>query len=356
MLTFRKFLLIAVAALSGFLILRQIAGNENIAVAGGVSGLLIALAALRFEQRVNKTPLKVVAGGTLGLMAGFVLANLITYPLVLGFFDKPYLEYIAYISVNFVVGYLGLSIGMKKGDEFSWDQLSNILSLILKKHAENTGNEKTPLPRLILDTSVIIDGRIADICDTGFIDGVLIVPQFVLEELQAIADSSDPLKRTRGTRGLDILDRLQNQTSTIDVTVTNEDIRSTKKVDMKLVELARKNKTKILTNDINLTKVAKLNGVPVLNINSLVNALKPVLLPGEDMQILCAKEGKERNQGVGYLDDGTMVVIDNGTYSVGKTVMVTVTSILQTANGRMIFSKLKEDTNSRTQPVVRAVD
>ena len=194
----------------------------------------------------------------------------------------------------------------------------------------------------ILDTSVIIDGRIADICDTGFMEGNLIVPRFVLDELQYIADSSDSMKRARGRRGLDILNRMQ-RSSGIYIDVVDHDFPKIKGVDAKLVALAKKTSGKIITNDFNLNKVAELHGVGVLNINELTNALRPVVLPGEDMRVYVLKEGKEYNQGIAYLDDGTMVVVDNGRRHIGQTIDVCVTSVLQTTAGRMIFSRLKEE-------------
>ena len=341
-----KLLLIAFASVSGYFILREIPGPEWLAYTGFVSGFLIAVAALKFEKRVNRAPLRIVFGGAGGLIVGLIVANLLTYPLVLKFFNNPYLEFTAYIFTNCVLGYLGLSIGMKKGDElrgrFPFD--SDI---------EQKANPSMSSPAsLLLDTSVIIDGRIADICETGFVDGTLIVPQFVLGELQYIADSSDPLKKARGARGLDILERLQKK-SPVDVILSQEDFPATKQVDMKLVEFAKKYNAKILTNDVNLNKIAKLHGVTVLNINNLANALKPVILPNEELKILVVKEGKENGQGVGYLDDGTMVVIDSGIHHVGKTIDVSVTSILQTSNGRLIFSKVKDA--GKSPSLVRAV-
>lgn len=194
----------------------------------------------------------------------------------------------------------------------------------------------------LLDTSVIIDGRIADISATGFVEGVLVVPQFVLTELQHIADSSDTLKRTRGRRGLDILKRLQDERAS-KVLITEIDFEDVSEVDLKLVRLAKKMDAQILTNDFNLNKVCELHRVQVLNINDLANAVKPVVIPGEDMQVVVIKDGKEHNQGVAYLDDGTMIVVEGGRSYIGQAITVTVTSVLQTSAGRMIFAKPKED-------------
>jgi len=188
---------------------------------------------------------------------------------------------------------------------------------------------------------VIIDGRIVDICETGFLDGTLIIPQFVLRELQLVADSSDPLKRNRGRRGLDILQRMQKMGS-VQVQIVEDDFPQTRDVDMKLIELAKLYEAKIVTNDFNLNKVAQLQGLPVLNINELANALKPVVLPGEIMRVFILKEGKEYNQGVAYLDDGTMVVVDNAKKMISKTIDISVTSVLQTTAGKMIFGKYEE--------------
>jgi uncharacterized protein YacL len=194
----------------------------------------------------------------------------------------------------------------------------------------------------ILDTSVIIDGRVADICETGFIEGTFIIPQFILHELQHVADSADSIKRTRGKRGLEILHRIQKQVD-VEVKVIEQDFPKIKEVDAKLVELAKKMGAKIITNDSNLNKVAELQGVDVLNINQLANALKPVVLPGEDVSVKVIKEGKESGQGIAYLDDGTMVVIENGSKYIGKNIDVMVTQILQTTAGRMIFAKVGGD-------------
>jgi uncharacterized protein YacL len=198
------------------------------------------------------------------------------------------------------------------------------------------------IPYKILDTSVIIDGRIADICDTGFLEGILVIPNFVLNELQMIADSADSIKRNRGRRGLDILNKMQKDQS-IMVKISDIDFKDIPEVDSKLVQLAKVMKAKVITNDFNLNKVAEFHGVDVLNINELSNSLKPIVLPGEEMRVLLLKEGKDSNQAIGYLDDGTMVVVENGRKRINDEVEVTVTSVLQTTAGRMIFTRLKED-------------
>ncbi len=261
------------------------------------------------------------------MVVGLFIANLLLRgaPFV-DLFDNPRTSFTLYLLVYSMLAYVALEVGLKKGDEFDL-----IRSLITKKRADQ---EK------IVDTSVIIDGRIADVCETGFIEGTLVIPQFVLHELQMIADSSDSLKRTRGRRGLDILKRIQNQAK-VEIIITEEDFSRIKEVDAKLVALAKKRDAHILTNDFNLNKVADLQGVGVLNLNQLAEAMKPLVLPGETLDVMVSKEGKEPMQGIAYLDDGTMVVIDQGRQLVGETTQVTVTSVLQTTAGRMIFARRK---------------
>lgn len=216
-----------------------------------------------------------------------------------------------------------------------------------KQILSGIGKEESSGSVKLLDTSVIIDGRIADVGETGFLDGLLIIPRFVLQELQRIADSDDPLKRNRGRRGLDILNKLQ-QSKVIKVEIRDNDFPEIKEVDAKLVKLATLLNAKVITNDFNLNKIAQFQGVKVLNLNELSNVIKPVVLPGEEMSVFVSKEGKDSNQGVAYLDDGTMVVIENGRHFIGRTIEVVVTSVLQTAAGRMIFGKNKEE-NSGTK-------
>jgi uncharacterized protein YacL len=227
--------------------------------------------------------------------------------------------------------YVGLIVGAKKGELLNLAALGGIF-----------GGEKTSKKAFkILDTSVIIDGRIADIAETGFLDGVLVIPQFVLRELQLVADSADSMKRNRGRRGLDILQRIQKMAH-LNVQIVEEDFPQVREVDMKLIELAKIYDCKVVTNDFNLNKVAQLHGVEVLNINELANSLKPIVLPGETMRVFILKEGKEYNQGVAYLDDGTMVVVDNAKKMISKTIDISVTSVLQTTAGKMIFGKFDE--------------
>ncbi|MFJ7738006.1 PIN/TRAM domain-containing protein [Lysinibacillus sp. NPDC097287] len=289
------------------------------------------------EEVLFKVPVGELLFGTLGLIIGLIVAYFLGF--AIDSIRLPIITEILPIILSFVLGYLGFRVGFKKRDE--------LLQLFtLRGSAKKKGSEPNEAPGSykLLDTSVIIDGRIADISQTGFIEGALVVPQFVLTELQHIADSSDTLKRTRGRRGLDILKKLQDERMT-KVEITEEDFEDVQEVDLKLVRLAKKmgNDTQIVTNDFNLNKVCELHQVKVLNINDLANAVKPVVIPGEDMQIVVIKEGKEHNQGVAYLDDGTMIVVEGGRGYIGQAIKVTVTSVLQTSAGRMIFAKPNED-------------
>lgn len=292
------------------------------------------------EEVLFKLPAGDVLFGTLGLIIGLSVAALIGFAISL--MDILFVSDVAPIILSIISGYLGFRLGFKKRDELL--QLFSQRSGSSKKKA----TEAAALAQLekslykLLDTSVIIDGRIADISETGFVEGTLVVPQFVLTELQHIADSSDTLKRTRGRRGLDILKRLQDERAS-KVLITEVDFDDVAEVDLKLVRLAKKMNAQILTNDFNLNKVCELHQVQVLNINDLANAVKPVVIPGEDMQVVVIKDGKEHNQGVAYLDDGTMIVVEGGRQLIGQAITVTVTSVLQTSAGRMIFAKPKED-------------
>jgi uncharacterized protein YacL len=279
--------------------------------------------------------LKVILGGVLGFIIGLFSANIIASPLKLVPLEKWIVNFIV-LLLNAFFGYLGVTIGIREGERFN---PANVRKLFRGGGDENVK---------IMDTSVIIDGRIADVCETEFIDGTIIVPQFILQELQHIADSSDSLKRARGRRGLDILHRIQKMTH-IDVRIIDDDFPKIREVDSKLIALAKKLTAKVITNDFNLNKVAELQGVTVLNINDLSNAVKPVALPGEGMRVFVLKEGKEAGQGVAYLDDGTMIVVENGRRLINKNVDVVVTSVLQTAAGRMIFTRIKEDVEHELQ-------
>jgi uncharacterized protein YacL len=239
--------------------------------------------------------------------------------------------------------YCGLVVGAHKGEMLNLSALGGVFG----------GEISTKQQFKILDTSVIIDGRIADIVETGFLDGVLVIPQFVLRELQLVADSADSMKRNRGRRGLDILQKIQKNPD-LQVRIVEDDFPQTREVDMKLIELAKLYNCSVVTNDFNLNKVATLHGVQVLNINELANALKPVVLPGETMKVFIIKEGKESNQGVAYLDDGTMVVVDNARKLISKTVEISVTSVLQTTAGKMIFGRFDDRIHMAEKPAERA--
>ena len=300
---------------------------------GRIEGMVIGLGAtiliILTEYLFRRVSLKVIAGGILGFILGLMAANIIATPLKFVPLERSIVNFIL-LLMNGFFGYIGVTIGIREGEKFN---PTNIKKLFKGAEDENVK---------IMDTSVIIDGRIADVCETEFLDGVIIVPQFILHELQHIADSSDSLKRARGRRGLDILHRIQKM-GHMEVRITEEDFPKIREVDSKLIALAKKLGAKVITNDFNLNKVAELQGVKVLNINDLSNAVKPMALPGESMRVFVLKEGKEASQGVAYLDDGTMIVVENGRKHINKTIDVAVTSVLQTAAGRMIFAKLKED-------------
>ena len=285
---------------------------------------LIWAAIHRIELGLNDFESQDIIVGTLGLLFGLIIANLIG----LAFARLPIIGAYGPIVFNIVFGYAGMSIAVRKKSE--------IIALVGNKRRELEFSGK------LLDTSAIIDGRIAEICSTGFLEGPLLVPVFVLEELQLIADSSDLLKRNKGRRGLDILKQMQED-NYVEVRIINDDFDDVQGVDSKLVRLGRKINAKVVTNDYNLNKVAGLQGVAVLNINDLANALKPARVPGEQMNVLIVKAGKEENQGVAYLDDGTMIVVEDGQKYIGSTMPVTVTSVLQTSAGRMIFVKIANE-------------
>jgi uncharacterized protein YacL len=294
-------------------------------------GLLIGVAIIVFEWRLRAMSLKRLIGAAIGSVLGIIGAYLFALVIRNSIPPSPIQSFLQ-IMVMLVMAYVGLAVGANKGDLLNLAALGGVFG------GERSGKKSYK----ILDTSVIIDGRIADIAETGFLDGLIVIPQFVLRELQLVADSADSLKRNRGRRGLDILQRLQ-KTASVQIQIVEDDFPSVREVDMKLIELAKLYEgSKIITNDFNLNKVAQLQGVAVLNINELANSLKPIVLPGEIMRVFILKEGKEYNQGVAYLDDGTMVVIDNARKMIGKTIDISVTSVLQTTAGKMIFGKWDE--------------
>lgn len=294
-------------------------------------GALLGIAIVAFEIRLKQVSLKrligAAAGSVMGILGAFLIALVLDRALPAQAATTPFLQ----LLILLLMTYVGLIVGATKGDMLNLAAFGGVF-----------GSEKQSKQTFkILDTSVIIDGRIADITETGFLDGVIVIPQFVLRELQLVADSGDSMKRNRGRRGLDILARIQKMPQ-LNVQLLEDDFPNVKEVDLKLIELAKVYDCKIVTNDFNLNKVAQLHGVEVLNINELANALKPVVLPGETMRVFILKEGKEYNQGVAYLDDGTMVVVDNAKRMISKTIDISVTSVLQTTAGKMIFGRFDE--------------
>lgn len=289
--------------------------------------------ATKMEKELSKLPLINIVTGSVGLLISLSIAFLVSR--ILNEIPIPFVGMVLSIILYVLMAYLGITVSTKKTEEWS-----NLFSVFKKGGARDKGKAETVVSPKILDTSVIIDGRIADICKTGFVEGPLIIPEFVLEELRHIADSSDSLKRNRGRRGLDILNKIQKELD-IEVRIENRDFEELSEVDTKLLKLAQVMDGKVLTNDYNLNKVAEFQGVAVLNINELANAVKPVVLPGEEMLVQVIKDGKESGQGLAYLDDGTMIVVDSGKKFIGKNIDVLVTSVLQTAAGRMIFAKPK---------------
>ncbi len=323
-----RFILIIACSLSGYFIAFNYT-SFPVSLLGLLAGFLVAIFVIQLEQAIRKVSLRVIFGGVIGTIIGLLIAFLFAYGLsFVSILERQDIAPWIYVLLTCILGYLGLVIGSKKSEELSFSPFGT-------SKGTRQGDCR------ILDTSVIIDGRIADICETGFVEGTLITPRFVLDELQHIADSSDSLKRSRGRRGLDILNRMQKSVG-VNIEVVDHDFPKIKGVDGKLIALAKKMGGKIITNDFNLNKVAELQGIKILNVNELANALKPVVLPGELMTVKVIKEGKEQGQGVAYLDDGTMVIVDNAVRHQGETVEVMVTSVLQTTAGRMIFSELKE--------------
>jgi len=312
--------------------------REGVPYEGIIWGAGIGILGLILEFLFSKTRAATIFSGIVGLSLGILFARLIYYPIetLFGNVDDTHIP----VILNAVFGYSGFLLGLRKGKDLS---LSGIINSFKGVEEQNLK---------IIDTSAIIDGRIADVCEAGFVEGTFILPQFILQELQHIADSPDSLKRARGRRGLDVFHKIQKM-SAINVKIVDQDFPKIREVDAKLVALAKILGAKIITNDFNLNKVAELQGVSVLNINELTNALKPVVLPGESMKIFIIKEGKESNQGVGYLEDGTMVVVDNARRLINKNVDVTVTSVLQTTAGRMIFTRLKDEVDREELKMAR---
>ena len=314
-------------------------------LAAAIVGLLFSVSVFLFEIRLQRASLRRLIGAAVGSILGIVgayLMGLVMSRTTIPEDTRSFLD----IGVLLVMTYIGLVLGARKGDMLNLQALGGLFG-------NEKGNRRQPK---ILDTSVIIDGRVADICEAYFLEGVLVVPQFVLRELQLVADSPDSLKRQRGRRGLEVLQKMQKMPH-LEIEVSEDDFPQIAEVDMKLIELAKRYDAKIVTNDYNLNKVATLQGLDVLNVNQLANALKPVVLPGEAMRVFVLREGKEYNQGVAYLDDGTMVVIDGGRRAINKTVDIIVTSVHQTTAGKMIFGRYDErelPRNHATQAVEAA--
>jgi uncharacterized protein YacL len=321
-------LVFTVILISAGFVLRPIKGDAW--MSAGV-GALVAICIILFELRIRRATLKTLIGAAVGSILGIVGAFLIG-TLIMHQESMPHeLRTFLTLALVFFMAYVGLMVGGAKGDYIELSALGGIFS-----------DKAAKRDLKVLDTSVIIDGRIADVAETGFLTGTLIIPQFILRELQQVADSPDSSKRQRGRRGLDMLHRLQNNSS-LDIQIVETDFPAVREVDLKLIELGKQLDAVIVTNDFNLNKVSQLRGVNVLNINELANALKPVVLPGEAMRVFILKEGKEHNQGVAYLDDGTMVVVDNARRLIGRNTDIAVTSVLQTTAGKMIFGRLWEE-------------
>lgn len=295
----------------------------------GLLGVCLGAAAALVELRLRRAHLASLLGACVGALFGSVLGLVVVALMDAAPANERSIQFLRLI-VPLFCGFLGLLVGIAKSDLLDLGAIG-----LFSKTSPTLSTSK------ILDTSVIIDGRIADIAESGFLDGKLIIPQFVLHELQFVADSSDSAKRNRGRRGLDIVQRLQKMPG-VHIEVSAQDFPAVREVDLKLIELARATSAAIVTNDFNLNKLAQVQGLQVLNINELANALKPIVLPGEAMRVFILKEGKEYNQGVAYLDDGTMVVVDNARRLISKTIDITVTSVLQTTAGKMIFGKYDE--------------
>jgi uncharacterized protein YacL len=309
------------------------------AVAGAAASALVIVFELRVRALSLRRLIGAVAGSILGIFGAFLFSLVLRDSVPAGNTQS-----LLQIFILLLMTYVGLVVGASKGDLLNLSALGDLFS---SERSSSKRNIK------ILDTSAIIDGRIADMAETGFLEGSLVVPGFVLRELQMVADSQDGSKRQRGRRGLDVLQRMQGN-SLLTIQIIEDDYPKIREVDLKLIELAKDLDGKIVTNDFNLNKIAHLHNVAVLNINDLANSLKPVVLPGEKMSILILKEGKEYNQGVGYLDDGTMVVVDHARRMIGRSVEIAVTSVLQTASGKMIFGKMEEQP-ARAE-VVRSIE
>jgi uncharacterized protein YacL len=298
--------------------------------AGAVAGFVFAVAVILFETRLQRASLRRLIGAAVGSILGILGAYLTSLIFTHTTMPESTRSFFS-LAVFLVMTYIGLVLGANKGDMLNLQALGGLF-----------GSERSMRHSVkLLDTSVIIDGRVADIAEALFLDGTIVIPQFVLRELQLVADSADPLKRQRGRRGLEVLQRIQKMPH-LDVQIAEDDFAQIADVDLKLIELAKRYDAKVVTNDFNLNKVATLQGIEIMNVNQLANALKPVVLPGEVMRVFILREGKEYNQGVAYLDDGTMVVVDGARKMINKTIDINVTSVHQTTAGKMIFGRYDE--------------
>jgi len=309
---------------------------------GAIGGFLFGIAVILFEVRLRKASLRRLIGAVTGSIVGILGAYLTSLILTHTTMPESTRSFFS-LAVFLVMTYIGLVLGAHKGDMLNLQAFGGLF-----------GSEKNPKHSVkVLDTSVIIDGRVADIADAAFLDGTILIPRFVLRELQLVADSADPLKRQRGRRGLEVLQRIQKMPN-LDVQIAEEDFPHVPEVDLKLIELAKRYDAKVVTNDYNLNKVATLQGIEIMNVNLLANALKPVVLPGESMRVFILREGKEYTQGVAYLDDGTMVVVDGARKMINKTIDITVTSVHQTTAGKMIFGRYDDRTDQSARSNTQA--
>ena len=330
-----KIIFIGILGLTGYTIGSWGSHSLSSGILGAMWGIIVAVLVLFLEIAIRRISSRTMLGGIIGGIIGLALANLLIRSLPVHIVQNYPVALYLQSSMTAAFFLVGIMVGVRRIQHLEIKSFRYLFS------------EQSPVKNYkILDTSVIIDGRIADISETGFLEGILIIPQFILQELQHIADSPDSIKRNRGRRGLEILHKIQKRVD-IQVEIHEKDFPKIQEIDAKLVELAKLLQAKLITNDFNLNKVAELQGVSVLNVNELANALKPVVLPGEEIEVVVLKEGKEYGQGIAYLDDGTMIVIDHAKKLIGKTVGVSVTSVLQTTAGRMIFGQLASKDSSK---------
>ncbi len=331
-----RFAIVLSGTLLGFFMGKGYLPTTEGAVLGAGVGCMAGLLFIYVVQKVLEFNLRTLVGALIGVTMGLILSYLIIDITEIRF-PITGARTLFNVFVGLCFGYLGGILGVRVAESVEFSRV---------------GRDRLPLAwggnNKILDTSAVIDGRIAEVVETGFLEGTIIIPQFVLKELQHIADSHDPLKRSRGRRGLDVLKRLQEGKG-VKVKVSSQDFPKIQEVDEKLIALAKRMKAKIITTDYNLNKVASLQEIEVLNVNELSSALRPVVLPGEEMEVFILRQGKEPQQGVGYMDDGTMIVVENGRSYIGKKMKIEVTSLLQTPSGRMIFGRVREDSRGQAE-------